>query len=48
MQNIKWLFWNIGSILVNESKCIEQRCRTIMSENNNEFEFKNKGLEYAK
>lgn len=49
MQNIKWLFLDIGSTLVDESKCIEQRCRTITSENNiNELEFKNKVLEYAK
>lgn len=38
--NIKWLFFDIGSTLVDESKCIEQRCRTITSENNiNELEF---------
>lgn len=49
MQNIKWLFFDIGSTLVDESKCIEQRCRTITSENNiNELEFNNKVLEYAK
>lgn len=49
MENIKWLFFDIGSTLVDESKCIEQRCRTIASENNiYELEFKNKVLEYAK
>lgn len=40
MDNIKWLFFDIGSTLVDESKCIEQRCKTITSENNiNELEF---------
>lgn len=33
LDNIKWLFFDIGSALVDESKSIEQRCRTITSKN---------------
>lgn len=45
----KWLFFDIGSTLVDESKCIQNRCQIITSENNiDPQEFYDKVLEFAK
>lgn len=45
----KWLFFDIGSTLVDESKCIEDRCEFITNENLIDArEFNNKVLEFAK
>lgn len=49
MKNIKWLFFDIGSTLVDESKCIEKRCDIITIQNGiDKQEFMGKVLEYAK
>lgn len=30
MQNIKWLFFDLGSTLINETECIKKRCDVII------------------
>lgn len=34
MDNIKWLFFDIGSTLVDETECIKKRCEVIIESNN--------------
>ena len=34
MQNIKWLFFDLGSTLIDESECIKKRCDVICESNN--------------
>ncbi len=49
MDEIKWLFFDIGSTLVDESKCYEYRCNEIIKSNGvNAEEFYAKVLDYAK
>lgn len=49
MDKIKWLFFDIGSTLVDETDCIKKRCEVIVKENNiDSQEFYNKVKEYAK
>lgn len=49
MDEIKWLFFDIGSTLVDESKCYEYRCNEILKSNNvNAEEFYAKVLDFAK
>ena len=49
MQNIKWLFFDLGSTLIDESKCIKKRCDIICESNNIDREkFIGKITEYAK
>lgn len=49
MNKIKWLFFDIGSTLVDESECLKERFNIITNENNiNKNEFAEKVLEYAK
>lgn len=49
MDKIKWLFFDIGSTLVDESKCCEYRCNEIINSNGiHADEFYNKVLEFAK
>lgn len=45
----KWLFFDIGSTLVDESECLRERFDTIVKNNGiDEQEFKEKILEYAR
>lgn len=49
MDKIKWLFFDIGSTLVDESECLKERFNFITRENRiNEQKFADKVLEYAK
>lgn len=49
MNDIKWLFFDIGSTLIDESECIKKRCEvTIESNNIDRQEFYDKVQEYAK
>lgn len=49
MQNIKWLFFDLGSTLIDESECIKKRCDVIYESNNiDREEFIGKVTEYAK
>lgn len=49
MEKIEWLFFDIGSTLVDESNCVRERFNIIANENNiNKNEFADKVLEYAK
>ncbi len=49
MENIKWLFFDLGSTLVDESNCIKWRCETIVENNNiNKQVFLDKVIELAK
>lgn len=49
MQNIKWLFFDLGSTLIDESECIKKRCDVICESNNiDREEFIGKVTEYAK
>lgn len=49
MDKIKWLFFDIGSTLVDESECLRERFNRIVNENSiDEKEFEKKVLEYAK
>lgn len=49
MNNIKWLFFDLGSTLIDESECIRWRCKYIIENNNLEAqEFMDKVKEYAK
>ena len=49
MDDIKWLFFDIGSTLVDESECVKKRCEVIIESNNIERqEFYNKVTECAK
>lgn len=49
MKKIEWLFFDIGSTLVDESKCYEYRCNEIINNNNiSAQEFYTKVLDYAK
>lgn len=49
MNKIKWLFFDIGSTLVDESECLRERFNIIVNENNiDKNEFADKVLEYAK
>lgn len=34
MENIKWIFFDLGSTLVDESECLRERCRVIIEHNN--------------
>ena len=34
MQNIKWLFFDLGSTLIDETECIKKRCDVICKSNN--------------
>lgn len=34
MQNTKWLFFDLGSTLIDESECIKKRCDVIIKNNN--------------
>lgn len=49
MQYIKWLFFDLGSTLIDESDCIKKRCDVICeSKNIDREEFIGKVTEYAK
>lgn len=49
MTDIKWLFFDIGSTLVDESECVKKRCDVIIHNNNiDRQEFYNKVTECAK
>lgn len=49
MGKIKWLFFDLGSTLVDETECYKNRIDTIVGENNiDKAEFLNKVYEYAK
>lgn len=49
MKEIQWLFFDIGSTLVDESKCYAYRCSEIIKNNDIQAEeFYNKVLDYAK
>ncbi len=49
MSTYKWLFFDIGSTLVDESECLRERFNTIVNDNGiDEQEFKDKILEFAK
>ena len=48
MKNLKWIFFGLGSTLVDESECLKERCKVIIEQNNlNADEFYKKVLEYA-
>lgn len=48
MKNIKWMFFDLGSTIVDESDCLRERCRVIIEQNNLDAdEFCKKVLEYA-
>lgn len=49
MKTIKWIFFDLGSTLVDESECVKKRCEVIIDSNNiNKDEFYNKVKECAK
>lgn len=49
MNKIKWLFFDVGSTLVDESKCIEKRCEIIIENTGiDRKEFYDKVYEFAK
>lgn len=49
MENIKWLFFDLGSTLVDESKCCEYRCNEIINNNSIDAEeFYARVLDFAK
>lgn len=49
MDAVKWLFFDIGSTLVDESKCIEHRCNKIVKNNNiSKDKFYKKMMDFAK
>lgn len=49
MNEIKWLFFDVGSTLVDESKCIDKRCEVIIENNGiDRKEFYDKVYEFAK
>jgi|UniRef100_UPI003FEE335F HAD superfamily hydrolase (TIGR01509 family) len=49
MTNIKWLFFDLGSTLVDETECIKKRCDVIIENNNiDKDEFYAKINEFAK
>ena len=49
MNKIKWLFFDIGSTLVDETDCVKKRCEVIIENNNiNGQEFYDKVTECAK
>lgn len=49
MENIKWLFFDLGSTLVDESKCCEYRCNEIINNNSVDAEeFYARVLDFAK
>lgn len=49
MEKIKWLFFDIGATLVDESKCYEYRCNEIINNNDIRAElFYAKVLDFAK
>ena len=49
MNNIKWLFFDLGSTLIDETECIKKRCNVIIENNNiDKDEFYSKVREYAK
>ena len=49
MNDIKWLFFDIGSTLVDETDCVKKRCEVIIENNNiNGQEFYDKVTECAK
>ncbi len=48
MENLKWIFFDLGSTLVDESECLKKRCKVIIEQNNLDAnEFYKKVLEYA-
>ena len=48
MKNLKWIFFGLGSTLVDESECLKERCKVIIEQNNLDAdEFYKKVLEYA-
>lgn len=49
MKDIKWLFFDLGSTLIDETECYEYRCNEIIRNNNiSQQEFCTKVLELAK
>lgn len=49
MNSIKWLFFDLGSTLIDETECIKKRCNNIIEKNNiNKDEFYIKVRECAK
>ena len=49
MDNIKWIFFDIGSTLVDESKCYEKRYAEVVENTNITYEeFESKVIEFAK
>lgn len=34
MNSIKWLFFDLGSTLIDETECIKKRCNNIIEKNN--------------
>lgn len=48
MENLKWIFFDLGSTLVDESEFLKERCKIIFEQNNLDAdEFYKKVLEYA-
>ena len=48
MENLKWIFFDLGSTLVDESECLKERCKVIIEQNNLDAdEFYKKVLEYS-
>lgn len=49
MKNIEWIFFDLGSTLIDESECVKRRCEVIIDSNNiNKDEFYNRVKECAK
>ena len=49
MKNIQWLFFDVGSTLVDETDCVKKRCEVIIESNNiDRQEFYDKVTECAK
>ena len=49
MAEIKWLFFDVGSTLIDESKCVEKRCEVIIENTGlDRKEFYDKVYEFAK
>lgn len=49
MDNIKWIFFDLGSTLIDETECVKKRCEVIIESNNiNGQEFYDKVTECAK
>ena len=48
MENIKWIFFDLGSTLIDESDCLRERCKVIIEQNNLDAEkFHKTVIKYA-